>query len=821
MNLVFLTYNNYYNRIIKKLDTITEYEEAVSSELQQEFYDIQFNPNDGINTEQIVNWGNNNWTPDYLVVYDDTQENNVNIQSRWFVIEWVRTRTGQYKATLHRDVIADNYEQVVDSPVFIEKATVPFESDVAIYNTEDMATNQIKQSEYLLQDKSKSAWLVGYFAKNIDYGTGDDQTNPAIIIPGAGIKNFITVNDLSTWSFFDYTNYGSSNYKLVEDFNITMRFSLYWSLTGWGACRITSKGDAELLAFPALSDGYNGQIYNIVPSNKSERLQFVKSTLLPVLQNNLTTIKTWYGTQQDYKFEDTISRLKDKYIFVETGSYAGYYKITLEDKGYDEEDAYYTIYSSQENYLNAFFETALTDDFTYHNSYQQGDDLRQNAKRYIKYKKYKLVLTPVNASELYIDWPVAATKLKDAPYGMFCIPANPVAIKSGNTSVISSTLTEDEALNAMCAIAERLGTYCYDIQKLPYFPYTDRISADNTIDIAGLTEHLDYEFIVDNSTKAIKESIVIYPNISNFSFDISKSLSIPRYVFDDTSDTLVEDIKLANQCDLYRLCSPNYSATFEFNLAKAGTISNFNVDCSYKPYNPYIHINPDWSNLYGQDFDDYRGLICQGDFSIPRINDQWQNYMISNKNYLNAFNRQIDSIELNNSIQHKKDVLNAFTGTASGAVGGAIAGAKVGGPYGAIAGAAIGGTASYIGGQLDVYYNEMLRNDALDLTKDQFGYNLKNIQALPDTLAKISTYDKNNKIWPVLEYYTCTNQEKQALVNKMRYNGMTVMRIGRIWEFQQENRTYIKAKLIRSETIVDDYHVMTAIADELNKGVFI
>lgn len=55
MNLVFLTYNNYYNRIIKKFDTIAEYEQAVSASNQQEFYDIQFNPNDGINTEQIVN----------------------------------------------------------------------------------------------------------------------------------------------------------------------------------------------------------------------------------------------------------------------------------------------------------------------------------------------------------------------------------------------------------------------------------------------------------------------------------------------------------------------------------------------------------------------------------------------------------------------------------------------------------------------------------------------------------------------------------------------------------------------------------------------
>ena len=53
MNLVFMTYNNYYNRIIKKEDIMADYENVVSN--SQEFYDIQFNPNDGIDTEQIVN----------------------------------------------------------------------------------------------------------------------------------------------------------------------------------------------------------------------------------------------------------------------------------------------------------------------------------------------------------------------------------------------------------------------------------------------------------------------------------------------------------------------------------------------------------------------------------------------------------------------------------------------------------------------------------------------------------------------------------------------------------------------------------------------
>ena len=91
-------YNNYYNRIIKH-DELTD----LSSYTYQDFSNINFNPNDGLYTEQIVNWSNT-WTPDYMMEIDSNA-----ILSRWFVLEWQRTRGKQYKAILKRDVIADNY----------------------------------------------------------------------------------------------------------------------------------------------------------------------------------------------------------------------------------------------------------------------------------------------------------------------------------------------------------------------------------------------------------------------------------------------------------------------------------------------------------------------------------------------------------------------------------------------------------------------------------------------------------------------------------------------------------------------------------------
>ena len=56
----------------------------------------------------------------------------------------------------------------------------------------------------------------------------------------------------------------------------------------------------------------------------------------------------------------------------------------------------------------------------------------------------------------------------------------------------------------------------------------------------------------------------------------------------------------------------------------------------------------------------------------------------------------------------------------------------------------------------------------------------------------------------------------------MRYNGMTIGRIGKMYDFIDISKPqYIKGKLIRNILIIDDYHVLTTIAEELDKGVFI
>lgn len=801
MNLVFMTYNNYYNRIIKKEDTIAAYDNVVSD--SQEFYDIQFNPNDGVSTEQIVNW-RLGWTPDYVVVYDDSLPATSAIQSRWFVIEWVRTRTGQYKATLHRDVIADNLNKLINAPIYVEKATIPTTDDVAIYNQENLELNKIKQSEYLLKDNTESAWLVGYFAKNIDFGTNEGQISNTINI-GALDVDAITTNTLAGWS---WNQYRTKDYKLASSINARLCVSLEPQAIGINAAgSISTSGEIKVWN---KRDGLFKAVCSNVPTGGSEvRRNWIRDNLGPDFNNAKADIIDYLTEQEDLGTNTSILQLDGKNLFVESGTGSGYYHIHVIPKGSKQDLSYYPINSQQESFIASCITSS---NYTYPSS----RGIEPCVQKQIYYSSYRIDLEPFTpTAATTLEWPTGANLLQDAPYGMFAMPASQINVYQNN-ALLFKTTDENSSLNMMCTIAEHLGAFCYDIQKLPYCPNRYTVGdIKGSIDVSKLAANKDYALIKNNEES---KQIVLFLKTSTFTFDIQHRLSIPRYVLDDHEDTDVEDYKIANQCDSYRLYSPNWAATFEFNLAKTGEINTFNVDCTYKPYNPYIHINPVWGKLYGQDFDDYRGLIAQGDFSIPRINDRWTEYQINNKNYLNSFNRQIDSLELQHDVQRKQQLLSATVGTMAGGVAGAAAGAKMGNP---VVGAAMGTAASAIGGALDVKYGEMLRNDALDLRVDQFNYSLQNIQALPDTIAKVSTYDANNKIFPLLEYYSCTYQEKVAFLNKMIYNGMTIMRIGTLNEFMDTERHYFKGRLIRCEALADDFHLLTAIAEELYKGVFI
>ena len=85
MQLLLLHYNNYFNRIIKKKDTIADYKAADAG--YKEVSNINFNPGDGVATSIVLGLGQTGsiFTSteefDYLVAYE-TVDNKQVIDSR-------------------------------------------------------------------------------------------------------------------------------------------------------------------------------------------------------------------------------------------------------------------------------------------------------------------------------------------------------------------------------------------------------------------------------------------------------------------------------------------------------------------------------------------------------------------------------------------------------------------------------------------------------------------------------------------------------------------------------------------------------------------
>lgn len=112
------------------------------------------------------------------------------------------------------------------------------------------------------------------------------------------------------------------------------------------------------------------------------------------------------------------------------------------------------------------------------------------------------------------------------------------------------------------------------------------------------------------------------------------------------------------------------------------------------------------------------------------------------------------------------------------------------------------------------------QQEARSYAVDNFNYAMGNIQALPYGLTKSSALTYNNKLFPILEYYSCTDEEKEALKNKLKYDGMTVMRIGTINDLTTNGDTLVRGSIIRLN-ITDDNHMANEIYSEIIKGVYL
>lgn len=948
-NILLLSgFNNYFNRVIKKYDDIASYESNSKSVSFASPLEINFNPADGVRTEVILNVSEAVSESDYLlVIIPSTQE----IESRWFILDCDRTRTNQYKVTLKRDVIADNYNEIINSPCYIEKGTLN-ENDPLIFNSEGMSFNQIKKDEILLQDLSRVPWIVGYISRdylkpsdnpenpttdktikgryNVNQSAAinsselpwDFSVNPKIVGNTIGYKLKISSGSFlrilsNTWAGQTYTQEYPYTEETVLNYNSKGK---YVDSTNTNNHPNASGGTIQ--SYSATSD------FNFVSDNGKLINSLDVSDYISKKGLSLTTVPSDILAEQQIANATIPELLTYNNKIVKDGQ--RYYRLKVEQVAnptYDyNEDNYVSLKDNLFEFISSWNET-------YPNK-----TIQRAARKVVLsavFDGVRITTEAITQEDLTVTIPIQEHRihLNDGPYDMFAIPYGNIHLKKADIDC-----NKDSSLAiAFYAAAEMGSNVVYDLQLVPYCPCPEYISDHKILDENNGQEGFEYNYIKDTNNNI--KSIMIWCANSSGTFNINKKIKInrpshinvesgngiinsatdvsfnsvigmntrvgslvlkdvrfksekilaienfeikdgsipwnPAWTDNPTIDditikqnmslgiltinynncsapigpssvlfsflaqweTTTEiyenplniDIKVSDACDMYRLVSPNYNGQFEFSLAKNGGINYFNIDYNYKPFSPYIHINPDFNRLYGKDWNDARGLICGGDFSLPMVTSAWTDYQVANKNYQNIFDRQIQNMDVSNEIAKQQAQLAAisgtFTGTATGASTGAITGMKAG-PYGAIIGAAVGGLtggiASGVGGAMDLANLEKAQKEAKSFATDMYNFNLQNVQAIPYSLAKTSAFTYNNKMWPMIEMYSCTDQEKSAFINKLKYNGMTVMKIDNIANYiSGTEKRFIKGQLIRLDDIVNDSHMAYSIYEEISQGVYL
>lgn len=160
----------------------------------------------------------------------------------------------------------------------------------------------------------------------------------------------------------------------------------------------------------------------------------------------------------------------------------------------------------------------------------------------------------------------------------------------------------------------------------------------------------------------------------------------------------------------------------------------------------------------------------------------------------------------------------AGTGAALGSVGGSV---------GMGVGAGIAGAASLGAGLTDMLLMNRKFAEQASMTRDNFMYSTGNIAARPDTIASVGSFTNSNKLVPYIEVYDCTDIEKDAFREFLKYNGMSFNRISTIqdalsYRGTDTNPFLVQGRTMRTSThIYGDSHGIQELVNTLSGGIYI
>lgn len=290
----------------------------------------------------------------------------------------------------------------------------------------------------------------------------------------------------------------------------------------------------------------------------------------------------------------------------------------------------------------------------------------------------------------------------------------------------------------------------------------------------------------------------------NDNIKINNTSLVARFLTTDDlyfSTQLPQLTNINKETDTIKIVSPSRASQFIFSPYNNDGLLEFQSRITLKPYTTAIYIRPSTQGLLLYDWDDKDCLTILEDFSLTNVSSEWTNYIYNNRNYQNAFEREIQGREFGREWERKVEQAQARadewtarnisaqkTQTYTGNL------PIVSSVLGAFSTAAP--DYNYMqAAQLDRQYNEALYQEGLSQSRDLFNMQIENIQAQPPMPSRITTIDIKLLDGVYLEFYSTNSTEKQAIDNYYKFNGNRIDCYG---TFDDYYGHFVRGKIIKA-----------------------
>lgn len=295
---------------------------------------------------------------------------------------------------------------------------------------------------------------------------------------------------------------------------------------------------------------------------------------------------------------------------------------------------------------------------------------------------------------------------------------------------------------------------------------------------------------------------------------------------------LTDLTNINKETDSINIVSPSRKSQFLFRPYNNDGVMEFTTNVTIKPYASIIYVRPSTKGLLLNDWDDKNCLVINEDFSLTKVSTAWADYVRSNKNYQVTFNRDIQGREFSREWERRVENVQAQSDEYNAKALARQYGQSISGNIPLISSAVglitqglstIPGTNSpynnYMeAARIDRQYNEAVYQESVSLARDQFKYQLENVQSQPMIPSSVTSIDCKLLDGVYLEYYSTNATELESINWYYRMNGNRIESYGYFSDYANGN--FIRGKIVR-----DFANLKQAELDELNRrlqvGIFL